>query len=95
MSTCYNCSATLAFLAGGNIPRGETCHSCGRELRVCKMCEFYDIHAYNECKESTAMRVVDKEKANFCDYFKLSEVSGSSAKSKDDILSAAEALFKK
>ena len=95
MSKCYNCSAELAFQAGGNVPRSESCHSCGKDLRVCKMCEFYDTQAYNECKESSANRIVEKDKANFCDYFKLSDGGGGNAQTKDDMLSAADALFKK
>jgi hypothetical protein len=30
---------------------------------------FYDPHAYNECREVSAERIIDKERANFCDYF--------------------------
>jgi hypothetical protein len=58
------------------------------------MCKFYDVKVYNECHESNAERIVDKEKANFCDYFVLSG-GGSSGPSKDELVNAADALFKK
>ena len=32
-------------------------------------CRFYDSSAYNDCSEPAADRVVEKDKANFCDYF--------------------------
>jgi hypothetical protein len=58
------------------------------------MCKFYDSKVYNECYESNADRIVDKEKANFCDYFVLSGGS-SNGPSKDDLINSADALFKK
>jgi hypothetical protein len=58
------------------------------------MCKFYDVRVYNECKESNADRVVDKEKSNFCDYF--SPVSGKiDDSSLDNLKTAADSLFKK
>ncbi len=59
------------------------------------MCLFYDRTAYNECRESQAERVVDKEKANFCSYFKIAAKNQVLNSDKNEVLSAAEALFKK
>lgn len=76
------------------VTRTEECPYCSWSMHCCKMCKFYDPKIYNECHESMADRVVDKEKANFCDYFTLS--SGSSGgPSKDDLINSADALFKK
>jgi hypothetical protein len=58
------------------------------------MCKFFDSTVYNECLESNAERIVDKEKANFCDYFTLSG-GPSNAASKEDLLKSADSLFKK
>jgi hypothetical protein len=58
------------------------------------MCKFFDSRVYNECTEPNAERVVDKEKANFCDYFTLS-AGGSNGPTKEDLLNSADALFKK
>lgn len=54
---------------GERIGRSDVCPRCGRDLRCCKQCHFYDSHAYNECREVSADRVVEKERANFCDFF--------------------------
>ncbi len=59
------------------------------------MCRFFDQKAYNQCREPSAERIIDKEKANFCDYFSLGDSVGAEISEKDKFLSAAEALFKK
>jgi hypothetical protein len=59
------------------------------------MCQFYDPKAYNECRESSADRVVEKEKANFCDYFKIGSGGSDADKARQDALAKAAALFKK
>lgn len=91
--SCYKCHKELEFEAGANIGRQEECPHCFASLRCCKMCQFYDLTAYNECREPSANRILEKEKANFCDYFKLGK-SGGSGKDKDKLLDAANSLFK-
>jgi hypothetical protein len=59
------------------------------------MCQFYDPKAYNECRESSADRVVEKEKANFCDYFKIGSAGSEAEKQRQDAMAKAAALFKK
>ncbi len=34
------------------------------------MCRFYDRSAINQCTEDDAEEVQDKEKVNFCEWFK-------------------------
>ena len=92
--TCYSCKKQLELDATQKVLRHEECEHCQTSLHCCKMCIFYDDKVYNECKEPLAERIVEKEKANFCSYFKIGH-SGSEGPSKDDLLSAAEALFKK
>ena len=50
--------------------RLEECRKCGAELHVCKLCEWYDVTVAKHCREPIAEEVKDKERANFCDYFK-------------------------
>ncbi len=38
-------------------------------MHACLNCEFYDPTCHNECRETMAERVVDKDRANFCEYF--------------------------
>ena len=49
--------------------RGDECPLCHADLHVCKACEFYESGAHNDCRESSAEFVSDKERGNFCDYF--------------------------
>jgi hypothetical protein len=91
---CYKCGAELSLAPGQNVSRQEECPKCYANIHCCKMCEFYDTSAYNECREPTADRILEKEKPNFCDYFKLSGKS-SGSNNKDDVMAAANALFKK
>ncbi|MDD0854568.1 hypothetical protein HBN50_15760 [Halobacteriovorax sp. GB3] len=91
--TCYNCNKELSLTTGQKILRSEECPHCYASVHCCKMCNFYDPSAYNECRESSADRIVDKEKANFCDYFIL-KGTGNSGSDSDDIMAQANALFK-
>ena len=92
-SKCYNCSSELDFTEGSDVGRSENCQSCYASIRCCMMCQFYDKSAYNECREPTADRILEKDKANFCDYFKLS-AGDDNNESKNSALDAANALFK-
>jgi hypothetical protein len=90
---CWHCGNSLTALDYG---RQDSCAKCGRDTRVCKGCFHYDPTAHNECRESQADRVVEKEKANFCDYFRPRETGGSSSvPTRDALKAAADALFKK
>lgn len=90
---CHSCNKDLDLTAGQKILRSEECPYCYAAVHCCKMCKFYDQTAYNECRESSADRIVEKEKPNFCDYFILKGADGS-GDGKDDLLAQANALFK-
>jgi hypothetical protein len=82
----------------GKIGRQDTCPHCGRDMRCCKQCTFYDQDAYNECREVAAERIVDKERANFCDFFLQKgkkKITGSSYNRTKEAKEALEALFRK
>jgi len=66
---CWKCGASLAEYT---LPlrRIEECRSCRAELHVCRMCEFHDVSVAKHCRETIADEVKDKERANFCDYFR-------------------------
>ncbi len=66
---CWQCGAALGELPTP-LPRREECPECGRDLHVCKMCEFYDTSVAKSCREPIADEVRDKERANFCDYLR-------------------------
>ncbi len=92
--SCYHCQKAIPVLGAFKVTRTEECPYCTRSLHCCRMCSFYDPKVYNECHESNADRLVDKEKSNFCDYFTLSDGKQSGAK-KEDLISLADSLFKK
>ena len=92
---CFQCQQKTTF--ADRIGRKDECMHCHSDLHVCKNCEFYDRSSYNECRDSSAERVVEKEKSNFCDFF---APNGDQAKHQEgsapkDLKAAAEALFKK
>jgi hypothetical protein len=91
---CFKCGNKEEF--SERVPLRAECTKCGEDLHVCKCCQFWDPKVYNECREPQAELVPDRERANRCDYFQPGTSGGkSSAPTKDALLSAAEALFKK
>lgn len=52
--------------------RAELCPACNADLHVCKMCGFYNTALADACEETVATAVGNKERANYCDYFKPS-----------------------
>ncbi len=58
---CHRCKKTID--ASEKISFRKDCPSCGADLHACLNCDFYDVSVYNECRETSAERVVDKEKA--------------------------------
>lgn len=53
--------------------RSTLCPKCGGELKICKNCRFYCPGAQWDCRETIPEGVSDKERANFCSYFKYKE----------------------
>ena len=90
---CFACGTSNAVT--DRVGRREECLKCLTDLHVCKNCEFYDVSSYNECRESSAERVVDKEKSHLCEYFKPFSQAQKSQQSSQDLRAKAEALFKK
>ena len=89
---CQNCGAAIPELGRG---RQDVCPGCGRDVHSCRNCFNHDRNYNNECKESQAERVVDKEKSNFCDWWKPRAGSGGTAVAREQLKSAADSLFKK
>ena len=66
---CWKCGESLK-----GVPRPVTrftrCPVCRSDLHVCRLCRHYDPKVLGECRHERADRVVDKEQANFCTYFR-------------------------
>lgn len=72
--------------------RGDECPLCHADLHVCKACEFYESGSHNDCRETSAEFVSDKERSNFCDYFRASS-KGPAGTSGNDKAAAARDAF--
>jgi hypothetical protein len=92
--SCARCGAALP---AGPCGRRDTCASCGADLHACIQCDFYAPGAYNDCREPQADRVVDKERSNFCDYFRPATGAGpkGATSARDEARARLDALFKK
>ncbi len=68
---CWRCGSQLAE---DQLPirRAELCPACNADLHVCKMCGFYNTSVADACEETIATVVSNKQRANYCDYFKPS-----------------------
>jgi len=66
---CWKCGASLKELSLP-LSRLDECKQCHAELHVCKLCEWYSTSVAKHCRETVAEEVKDKERANFCDYYK-------------------------
>lgn len=75
--SCFSCKKEISLDTKPGFR--EECPHCGADLHSCVNCGFYDQSAYNECRESSADRVLEKERANFCEYFKVKSIEGKEA----------------
>jgi len=66
---CWRCGTDLAALS---LPLGrmDECPDCLNHLHVCRMCVYFDPRVAKQCREDDADEVKEKERANFCDYFR-------------------------
>jgi len=59
------------------------------------MCIYFDARVPRQCREDGAEDVRDKDRLNFCDWFKPSDVAFDAERKEeeDEAISAAEDLF--
>lgn len=64
---------------------------------MCRNCAYFAPGSHNDCREPAAERVVDKERANFCEYFMLDTARAATGRGERsaDPRAALEALFRK
>ena len=83
-------------MVGNAVGRRETCPHCDAELHACIHCRHYDETVAKSCKEPFAEVPDDKTDANFCDLFQIGDgATPSGGPRKEELLTAAEALFRK
>lgn len=93
MMSCHACGTS--FNVSVRVSFRAVCDSCGLELHACLNCRFHDEGVSNQCRESEAELVVDKERANRCEWF---QPRGEAASEEEDGVASREkreALFRK
>ena len=90
---CWHCRHALTVADYG---RETSCPGCGKPTRVCRNCGHYAPARPNECAEPTVERVLEKERANFCELFEPTDspIGAGADAPADDLVRAAENLFK-
>jgi hypothetical protein len=78
-----NCAFCQKEISDKKIHFRDDCPACGRDLHICLNCEFYDPNAYRQCIESIRELVQDKERANYCDFFRSSSKSAQASEHED------------
>lgn len=91
---CHACQSDVPLAAGESVGFRDACDRCAADLHVCLNCAHHDPSAYNECRESSAERILDRDRANRCDYFRPGAGHGSEDGGRDEALSNLEKLFK-
>jgi len=66
---CWKCGKQIQYASGSRVGNRDTCPKCDADLHTCRNCQLYDPGKHNQCTETQAEWVRDKEAANYCDYF--------------------------
>ncbi|HEY2526194.1 MAG TPA: hypothetical protein VGI29_14120 [Candidatus Binataceae bacterium] len=97
---CWNCGHRIE--TAERVGFHAHCERCDRPLHVCHNCSLYDASYNNQCRETMAERVVDKERSNFCEYFAPAAAGGAGKRNAAaprppgrDARAELDALFKK
>ncbi len=87
---CWQCGRALDDVPAP-FARDATCPACESDLHVCRMCEFYAPAVAKSCREPIAEEVLDKTRANFCDYLRVRpgahRVDEAASKARDELAS--------
>jgi len=82
-------------VVGNQVGRRDTCPHCEAELHSCRSCRHFDESVAKGCKEPFSEVPDDRDDGNFCEFFQIGEGGRRNGPDKADLLSAAEALFRK
>lgn len=89
---CAFCQKEVAEARPG---RGDVCPHCGRDLHCCFQCHFYDESAHHQCREPQADYGTEKDKSNFCDYFRFDPQIRVKTSDKEVLKAKWESFFQK
>ena len=91
--SCWSCRQSTEM--EDKIKRNDECPHCRADMHSCKNCQYYDPGAHNDCKETIAEYVPDKERSNFCGMFKAFEGEREAPADVNAAKAKLDALFKK
>jgi len=91
LGNCWHCGLELGK---HDLGRETNCSRCGKPTRVCRNCRWYDTSRTNQCQEPVADPVMDKTRANYCEFFEAKSQRGGDGGVEDTLRRAAEDLFK-
>jgi phage terminase large subunit GpA-like protein len=92
---CPACQTEIPLAAGESVGFRDACDRCRADLHVCLICAHYDTTAFNECRESSAERILDKDRANRCEYFRPTDRAQTAGGGREDAMADLEKLFRK
>jgi hypothetical protein len=75
MRCCHKCGTELDDEL--EVFRATTCPKCDADLRCCLNCTFYSPGAQWDCRETIDEPVRDKDRGNFCSFFRFRQDRGS------------------
>jgi hypothetical protein len=92
MVICHHCGS---IHSSDGIPgRSERCGVCGKDLRVCLNCSFHKPGAHYDCAETVQDPVREKDRGNFCDFFRPAAGNPKSSRKQEDARRGFESLFR-
>jgi len=90
MPSCANCGSKYA----PPVYRTTLCQECGKELKTCRNCRHFSPGEAHDCHETVSEPVLDKDRANFCDWFSPAADAGSGKDTGDGNNNARQAFDK-
>jgi hypothetical protein len=94
---CWKCGNTIDYAPGVRVGTRDTCPRCDSDLHSCRNCRHYDPAKNNQCAETQAEWVRDKEASNYCDYYSPASVRRAGAPASDSAAAVKkkfDSLFK-
>ncbi len=91
MMKCPYCGTPIE----DSIHHSTVCPNCRKELHTCEACRFHHLGSHYDCLEDTDELVQDKNMANYCESYSLSEQRIAARKTdREKDRAAFDALFK-
>ncbi|MBN1524751.1 MAG: hypothetical protein JW904_09720 [Spirochaetales bacterium] len=71
MNICAHCKKELPPEL--QIVKSSSCPFCRADLKTCTNCVFYKPGSHWDCAETISEPVREKDKSNFCDFFRYNK----------------------